>query len=1187
VINPEALLLDLKKLLAQLEGDLRERADEVPTLGESLRSEYQRAMQAERTAQPFETWREEYLTQAAVAWVLGCVFVRFAEDNGMIDTPLLAGSGASLGRAKDQRTLYFQQHPTDSDREYLYYVFRKVEALPAAAPLFDERHNPLWAFGVSGDGATLLIEFWQRIDPATGVLAHLFSDPALNTRFLGDLYQDLSEAARKKYALLQTPDFVEEFILDRTLTPAIAEFGLAEVRLIDPACGSGHFLLGAFHRLLHEWLRREPIVNVRELTQRALDAVYGVDLNPYAVAIARFRLLIAALKASGVNRLADAPGFRINLAVGDSLLHGPRPELAGARQMYLESSADPLRHVYDTEDSEELRRILGGQYHVVVGNPPYITVEDKALNAGYRERFGSCYGQYSLAVPFMERMFDLGINKPEDVHHHSTSAYIGFITSNSFTKREFGKRLIEQYIPKWDITHVVDTMAAGPSLRGHGTPTIVMFGRHRAPVLKTIRTVMGIQSESQGGGDNGYGEGWKAIVDQIDNSGSVSKYVSVADIPRDNFRKHPWSLGGGGAAELKELLDSSASATLASIGADIGFQVISGEDNCLMVPIQVAERLGLRARTICIGEAIRDWVSQSDSAVLWPNTPDGDRLSESQLESHLKFLWPFRTTLKGRKAFGTPIEEKGIPWWALREVYPARLKTELSIAFAFVATHNHFVFDKTGAVFNRSAPVIKLSTGASSDDYLSLLGLLNSSIGCFWMKQTFFNKGAGGIGGGIGDEAWEPRYEFDVTKMKAFPLPSGRPLRLTTEINARAAEFTAAAENALLRSTPAPGVLAEAAETSKRLTELMIGIQEELDWECYKLYGLFGEDTCCETSETQPLALGQRAFEIVLARRIAREGIRTSWFERHRSTPITELPADWSAQYRAIVERRIAAIETDTHISLVERPEFKRRWNSEPWTEQISCTLRNWLLVRLETIADWSDQSLTTVSKIADRCRRDEHFMQVAELYRGRSDFDVTALVEELVKSDAVPFLPVLRLRPSGVRKRAAWEETWELQRREDIAEDVNEIPVPPKYTAADFLEFSFWSLRGKLDVPKERFISYPHAEREGDRTLVIGWAGWDHLQQAKALAAYYVDMKDREGWTRARLQPLLAGLLELIPWLKQWHNAPDPSFGIGMGDYFAGFVDEEARALELTVNDVRKWQPATTSTHHRRRASV
>ena len=183
MINPQALLSDLKKLLERLEGDLRERADEVVALRDSLRSAYQFAKQADRTAQPFKIWREEYLTQAAVAWVLACVFVRFIEDNGLIDTPLLAGAGPRLDQAKDQRTLYFQQHPIDSDREYLHYVFGKVEAVPAAAPLFDERHNPLWTYGVSGDGATFLIEFWQRIDPATGLLAHDFADPALNTRF--------------------------------------------------------------------------------------------------------------------------------------------------------------------------------------------------------------------------------------------------------------------------------------------------------------------------------------------------------------------------------------------------------------------------------------------------------------------------------------------------------------------------------------------------------------------------------------------------------------------------------------------------------------------------------------------------------------------------------------------------------------------------------------------------------------------------------------------------------------------------------------------------------------------------------------------------------------------------------------------------------------------------------------------
>jgi type I restriction-modification system DNA methylase subunit len=53
---------------------------------------------------------------------------------------------------------------------------------------------------------------------------------------------------------LQTPEFVEEFILDRTLEPAIAEFGPKEIRLIDPTCGSGHFLLGAFQRVLDRWV---------------------------------------------------------------------------------------------------------------------------------------------------------------------------------------------------------------------------------------------------------------------------------------------------------------------------------------------------------------------------------------------------------------------------------------------------------------------------------------------------------------------------------------------------------------------------------------------------------------------------------------------------------------------------------------------------------------------------------------------------------------------------------------------------------------------------------------------------------------------------------------------------------------------------------------------------------------------
>ena len=55
---------------------------------------------------------------------------------------------------------------------------------------------------------------------------------------------------------------------------------------------------------------------------------------------------------------------------------------------------------------------------------------------------------------------------------------------------------------------------------------------------------------------------------------------------------------------------------------------------------------------------------------------------------------------------------------------------------------------------------------------------------------------------------------------------------------------------------------------------------------------------------------------------------------------------------------------------------------------------------------------------------------------------------------------------------------------------------------------------------------------------------------------------------------PLLACLLELLPWLKQWHNEIDPEYGMAMGDYFEGFINEEARQLGKTVPEIKAWQP-------------
>ncbi len=258
MIDSPKLLTDLQKEVTKLHTDLRARCDAESAVDAALKAQYDAARAGQRTALTYKAWREEELTNVAVAWVLACVFIRFLEDNALVETLHLAGpDAAGIGRARDQQIVFFREHPGLSEREYLEHAFAEIGKLPGMADLFDRRHNPLWTVGPTGDAARAFIEFWRRTDAESGRPVHDFSDPgegggrngvAEPTRFLGDLYQDLSEAARKRYALLQPPVFIEQFILDRTLTPAIETFGFREVRMIDPTCGSGHFLLGGFAR---------------------------------------------------------------------------------------------------------------------------------------------------------------------------------------------------------------------------------------------------------------------------------------------------------------------------------------------------------------------------------------------------------------------------------------------------------------------------------------------------------------------------------------------------------------------------------------------------------------------------------------------------------------------------------------------------------------------------------------------------------------------------------------------------------------------------------------------------------------------------------------------------------------------------------------------------------------------------
>ncbi|GHD92025.1 BREX-2 system adenine-specific DNA-methyltransferase PglX [Streptomyces naganishii] len=1205
MIDRKALLDDLKQQVRAVEADLGKQVKALGEVGARLRAEYDQARKLGRTAATWTSWLDERVTQVAVAWVLGTVFVRFCEDNRLIPEPYLTGpDGDRRELAESRYDAYVESDDNPTYRGWLEKAFDELGQGQAGRLLFDKRHNPLYQIPLSHDGARELVEFWRQRDEA-GVLVHDFTDPlnedgteGWDTRFLGDLYQDLSEAARKTYALLQTPEFVEEFILDRTMNPAVREFGYQGLKMIDPTCGSGHFVLGAFRRLVRLWAEGQPGKDVHERVRAALDSVHGVDINPFAVAIARFRLLVAAMAASSVWTLTEAANYEwpIHLASGDSLIKARQLELTlGGDEVEM---GDPLASfAYATEDLQDHPGILQqGRYHVVVGNPPYITVSDKKLNALYRELYDACAGTYALSVPFAQRFFELA--KHGDAHGHGYG-FVGQITANSFMKREFGKKLVEEFFrDRVELMEVIDT--SGAYIPGHGTPTVILVGKRRSGVgrSETVRTVRSVQGEPQAPKSPENGLVWSAIVSHVDRPGAVTPWISVDDLDRQRyFARQPWILADGGL-ELNETIGQNSFSSLGDHAKRLGYVGMTAADEVMIRaqrawPTEMANFL----KPVISGEEVRDWNAKSQNRAFYPYSESRALISLPSVVAASSALWPYRTELGERATFsGVSYYTAGRPWWEWHQLPKDEGTHKWLISFARDSSHGQFFLDRGQSLFKQTAPVIKLPANATEVQHLDYLGVLNSSTATFWLKQVSYPKGGdpvGGEGARVSAHPWSDRYEFTGTNVAKLPLPVKFPLELATRLDSLAKELAAMSPVAVsCRGDLSAGVLREARETWESTRARMISMQEELDWQVYSLYDLHPEDLRVSEDPNDlsvpELALGERAFEIVLARRVAAGEASDEWFKRHSSTPITEIPAHWPAAYREIVQKRIDAIESNRAIGMVERPEYKRRWATEGWDALQEKALRSWLLDRMENRDWWFDENgqptILTLARLTDALSRDEDFVSMAKLYAPRKD--LLKVVAELITDEHVPFLSALRYKPSGMKKRADWEEVWELQRKEDAAPDEpakrkirDSIPVPPKYTSADFLRPSYWRARGKLDVPKERFISY--GQTNAATPELYGWAGWDHREQAQALATYFTNT----ALTTEEITPFLAGLLELQPWLYQWHNEFDMLYSGSPADFFAGYRQQKQGEHGLTDDDLRNWRPPAAT--RGRRAAV
>jgi len=697
-----------------------------------------------------------------------------------------------------------------------------------------------------------------------------------------------------------------------------------------------------------------------------------------------------------------------------------------------------------------VHEIERGGFDIMLGNPPFVTARSAEKRELYRERWKeTAFLKFQLVAPFFQRSFSL--LKP--------GGHLGFIVSNAFAKREFGKPLVENFFSTVELQKVVD--CSGLMFPGHGTPTCLVFGLNRQP---TSGSVIRVVATLPGGGDlrtpPERSPLWETLQAHHDQPGYSDEHIMVADRSRAEMAKWPWNLDTSaeltrhamGIVPTKQLADL--------IEGEVGVCTMTNEDEIFPMLADEARRFNIPKRLLRVfqeGDGIRDWSMESPTLVLVPYDKDTQILPEKELGTALDYLLPYRKSLFERRSFGNKtFKELGRPWYSFERMNVNKYANPRFVAFGEIATHAHFVFHAEERVYKQTCQTIKLPS-TSSDDHHALAGLLNSSAALFWLKQICFNKGAG-------DEEERDRFVYAGGKLEQLPIPSvildAGPLRerLTALSQAcweRGQQMPSLAYKRLFErdgeayyawnSSLAGWVKPWRVESGKwrdaqalfkardaytaergRLRAEMIGLQEEMDWLVYAAYGLTkDEGQRTKDGLPEPLVLGERPFELL------RDG--------------KPIPAHFSRERRALWQARMKAIEENEHIRRIEQPVYKRRWyRKESDEREFQRAFEWWLLEKAEWwLENKAQGGPVTLGQWVDALWQDERVLAAAEVVQDQpvEPGEFTRLVKSIVVESTVP---------DWIPPAMPWEQV----------EKKSKTKVPARAK----------KIRGKLNVPRERF---------------------------------------------------------------------------------------------------------------------
>jgi len=246
--------------------------------------------------------------------------------------------------------------------------------------------------------------------------------------------EEKRKTKRKSQGIYYTKKYIVDFIIKETIEKILkkeSEKNFSKIKILDPSCGSGSFLIAAYDKILEYFDKNNQQNTLFTKLEILKDNIYGVDLDIQAVEIAQLNLLLKVL-----SKRVTLPTLQHNVMSGNSLI-------SGTSEMLEKYFGNNVKKHCPFNYEEEFKEVNNqGGFDAIIGNPPYIQLSmEKNISEGLKKYLLDTYHSS------MGRLNTFGFFIRRGIELIKEGGYLGFIVPNTILTQDYYQEL-RKYILK-------------------------------------------------------------------------------------------------------------------------------------------------------------------------------------------------------------------------------------------------------------------------------------------------------------------------------------------------------------------------------------------------------------------------------------------------------------------------------------------------------------------------------------------------------------------------------------------------------------------------------------------------------------------------------------------------------------------------------------------------------------------